>query len=93
MGQHDFKNDSVEMRVDVTLLRDGLNAIRGLCLQLEGNETATIDDYKTLVMQIEELCCKTLWKEVEAKDAGFVGGWLPHGNLDVEVINDDDKEV
>jgi hypothetical protein len=93
MGQHDFKNDAVEMRVDVTLLREGLNAVRGLCLQLDGNNEATIDDYKTIMLQIDEVCQRTLWKEVEAKDAGFVGGWLPHGSIDVEIINEDDKEV
>jgi hypothetical protein len=86
MAQHEFKNDAVEMRVDVTLLREGLNAIRGLCLQLQGNKEATLEDYQTLMIQIDEVCHKTLWKEVEAKDAGFIGGWLPKGNLDVEVI-------
>lgn len=86
-----FQNESREMRVDVTLLREGLNAIRGLCLQIGGNKEADLDDYQTLVLQIEELCSKTLWKEQEAIDAGFVpaiGGWLPHGTLDVEIVDD-----
>ena len=92
MGQHEFKNDAPEMRVDVTLLREGLNVVKGLCNQLLGNEEASLEDYQTIMMQIVELCDKTLWKEGEAVDAGFApppGGWMPLGdNREVEIVQE-----
>jgi len=84
----DFKN---EMRVDVTLLREGLNTVRGLCAQILGNEEATAEDLKTILMYVEEICGKTLWREEEAVDAGFIkppeSGWMPNGdNREVEIV-------
>jgi len=89
----DFKNDAVEMRVDVTLLREGLNTVRGLCTQIlgVGHDEVTTADLITVLMYIEEVCGKTLWKEEEAIDAGFIkpleSGWMPNGdNGEVEIV-------
>lgn len=58
-------------RVDVTLLREGLNTIRGLVNVSLHNKDASIADLQTCLMEIEQTALAVMWKLQEAEDAGL----------------------